>query len=43
VEKEVKRKLMFGFQNLVLDVGVCKKQLGGNEMPSGIKTRLDGT
>jgi len=33
---------MFGFQNLVLALGVCRKQLGRNEMPNGITTRLDG-
>jgi hypothetical protein len=42
VEKEVRKELMFGFQNLVLTVGVCRKQLGGNEMPNGITMRLDG-
>jgi hypothetical protein len=34
VEKEVRKELLLGFQNLVLAVGVCRRQLGGNEMPN---------
>jgi hypothetical protein len=41
VEREVRKELMLDFQHLVLAVGVCKKQLGGNEMPNAIKARLD--
>jgi hypothetical protein len=42
VEKEARKELMFGFQNLVIAVGVCRKQPGGNEMRNGIIARLDG-
>jgi hypothetical protein len=41
VENEVKMEFMLGFQNLVLAVGVCRRQLGGNEMLNRIKARLD--
>jgi hypothetical protein len=41
VEKEVRKELMLDFQHLVLAVGVCKRQLGGNEMPIRKKARLD--
>jgi len=30
VQKEVRKELMVGFQDLVLVAGVCKRQLGGN-------------
>ncbi len=42
MEKEVRKELLFGFQILILAVGVCRKLLGGNEMPNGITARLDG-
>jgi hypothetical protein len=41
VEKEVRKELMLGFQNLVLVVGVYGRQLGGTEMPNWIKARLN--
>ncbi len=40
MEKEVVKELMLGFQNLVLLVRVCRRQLGGNEMPNWIKVRF---
>lgn len=41
MEKEGRKELMLDFQDLVLAVGVCKRQLGGNEMPNQVKARLD--
>jgi hypothetical protein len=41
VEKEGRKELMLGVQNLVLAVKVYRRQLGGNEMPNRIKARHD--